>query len=177
MRKFHAAPFIDAWVNIAFVDQWLSTHLAQLDANPRHRIHLTDEGWNNFRNALSRLEEGCASLSMDRAKMTIESIKQRWTRRRQWQEWKHDVADLLSILTSELSQTSLMFIPPDKVPYFDALTLLGPELTSKFSQCTTDIEEAGNCFAAGRWTATVFHLMRIMEYGVRQIASETKSTG
>jgi hypothetical protein len=67
-----------------------------------------------------------------------------------------------------------MFIPPDKAAYYDALTFFGPDITTTFSKCTFDIEEAGKCFAAGRRTASAFHLMRIMEYAVRRIARKLR---
>jgi hypothetical protein len=42
-------------------------------------------------------------------------------------------------------------------------------VNAKFPSIQFDILEAGNCFAAGRGTAVVFHLMRIMEVGVQQL--------
>ncbi len=34
--------------------------------------------------------------------------------------------------------------------------------------------EAANCYAAGRWTASVFHSMRVAEYGLRRLAKRLK---
>lgn len=42
--------------------------------------------------------------------------------------------------------------------------------TAAFPAATLDIEESGKCFALGRWTACVFHLMRVMEHGLRALA-------
>jgi hypothetical protein len=40
----------------------------------------------------------------------------------------------------------------------------------KFPKLTEDIDEAGKCLFFGRYTAVVFHLMRVMEVGVRRLA-------
>ncbi len=53
---------------------------------------------------------------------------------------------------------------------------LGEEVVSKIAELREDAEEAGNCFALGRYTATVFHLMRIMETMVQKLAEELKVT-
>ena len=41
--------------------------------------------------------------------------------------------------------------------------LFGNEVEAKFSQISEDISEAGKCLALGRYTASVFHLMRTLE--------------
>jgi hypothetical protein len=46
--------------------------------------------------------------------------------------------------------------------------LFGEEVEAKFSSMSEDISEAGKCLALGRPTACVFHLMRVMEIGVRR---------
>jgi hypothetical protein len=43
-------------------------------------------------------------------------------------------------------------------------------VTTNFSSTSFDIEEAGKCFATGRNTATVMHLMRVMEIGLKAAA-------
>lgn len=44
---------------------------------------------------------------------------------------------------------------------------LGEEIPAKFPSARDDIEEAGKCLAFGRGTGCVFHLMRVMEVGLR----------
>ncbi|HEY2849107.1 MAG TPA: hypothetical protein VGI97_04465 [Gemmatimonadaceae bacterium] len=47
------------------------------------------------------------------------------------------------------------------------LDALGKTLVlDAFPDLATDIDEAGKCFGTGRFTACVFHLMRVMERGV-----------
>ena len=48
--------------------------------------------------------------------------------------------------------------------------LFDSAVAERFPQAIDDINEAGMCFAMGRYTASVFHLMRILEVGVRELA-------
>ena len=45
---------------------------------------------------------------------------------------------------------------------------------NQFPSANTEIEEASKCFALDRYTAVVFHLMRIMEIGLRSLSSTLK---
>ncbi|SRR5216683_1223154 len=44
------------------------------------------------------------------------------------------------------------------------------ESVSKFYKTTGDIEEAAKCLALGRHTGAVFHLQRVMEFGLKTLA-------
>lgn len=45
--------------------------------------------------------------------------------------------------------------------------LFGMEAEARIPKAANDISEAGKCFATGRYTASVFHLMRAMEAAVQ----------
>jgi hypothetical protein len=62
-----------------------------------------------------------------------------------------------------------MAAPPQKLAQYAQPALFGDEAYSKFPTVITDVSEAGSCFALGRYTACVFHLMRVMEAGIRQL--------
>jgi hypothetical protein len=49
----------------------------------------------------------------------------------------------------------------------DNPNLMGPKVLSAFPAAKSDIIEAGNCLAAECHTACVFHLMRVVEWGLR----------
>jgi len=51
-----------------------------------------------------------------------------------------------------------------------AYELFDPAVAMRFPQAIDDINEAGTCFAMERYTASVFHLMRVLEVGVRELA-------
>lgn len=69
-------------------------------------------------------------------------------------------------------QTVLFFhLPSSQAEFYAKRELFGKEVTARFPNLQSDIEEAGNCLALGRSTACVFHLMRIMEAGTQAFGS------
>ena len=48
--------------------------------------------------------------------------------------------------------------------------LFGEDVESSYPSAAFEIEEAGKCLGLGRDTAAVFHLMRVMEIGLRTVA-------
>jgi len=69
-----------------------------------------------------------------------------------------------------LEELVCLQIPSGKADYYTEAKLFGDEVEVKLSTANYDIEEAGKSFAVGRYTATVFHLMRVIEVGVRAFA-------
>jgi len=86
-----------------------------------------------------------------------------------------DFADAMSHVDSrigdELSLISLFVLEQEKAAYFEPTTpLFGPDVAAKFLSAVYEIDEAGKCLALSRPTASVFHLMRSIEFGVRATA-------
>lgn len=48
----------------------------------------------------------------------------------------------------------------------------GARVNDAFPEATHDIEESGICLALGRGTAAVFHLMRVVERGLRELGKD-----
>jgi len=96
------------------------------------------------------------------------------------------MAQIRECLEAEISTRVFLFVPPNRAPYlvfYDTgptgkkdQPVLGDELRhfspvlAKFPSCGFDLEEAGCCFAAGRFTACVHHLSRLVEFGLVSLA-------
>ena len=89
-------------------------------------------------------------------------------------EFKNSVGILRERIQDELADIIFMFIPKDEAPYFQNERIFGEEVAVKFPQASEDIAEAGNCLAMGRYTACIFHLMRVVEYGLRALAKDLR---
>jgi hypothetical protein len=73
--------------------------------------------------------------------------------------------------TSELGATHFLALGGASSRYFaPADQLFGAEFQAKFISSIFELDEAGKCLALSRPTASVFHLMRLMEYGLRAVA-------
>ena len=89
------------------------------------------------------------------------------------------LGDLIDAIT-HLEQTIIWemedrlsaYIPPERASRYDQKELFGKDVNNKFPTIQFDLVEAGNCYATGRGTAVVFHLMRIMETGVQAFGAK-----
>jgi len=82
--------------------------------------------------------------------------------------------ELHHILVDEMKYRKFLCIEPDKSLFLNEKNLFGSEVSNAFPSAIVDIEEAGKCLAFERWTAAVFHLMRVMEVGLRVLGNTLK---
>lgn len=81
--------------------------------------------------------------------------------------------NITNLVGDELSTKLVLTMPNDKAKYFQPpLPVFPKEVVDKFPSGVEDMFEAGNCFALGRNTACVFHLMRIMEIAVQKFGDK-----
>jgi hypothetical protein len=80
--------------------------------------------------------------------------------------------EIRNSLRRELTlQTVLVLEPREQSYYAPTQPQFGSEVAEKFkTDATFEIDEAAKCLALGRPTASVFHLMRVMEIAVRAVA-------
>ncbi len=78
---------------------------------------------------------------------------------------------ILATLKRELSVTCLFVLEREKGKLFESTApLFGVEVEKAFPAAAFEIEEAGKCLALSRSTASVFHLMRVIEVALRAVA-------
>lgn len=85
------------------------------------------------------------------------------------------VNGVLNCARDELFAVRFGFIPDSKKDYFNKESLFGKAVAHAFPDAAPDIKEAGNCLAHGLYTAAVFHLMRVMEFGLRGLSTRMKA--
>jgi hypothetical protein len=97
-------------------------------------------------------------------------------------------ADSLGIIrgriTHELAIPRFFHVPREKLKYYEqkdtaenSIKAFGPAVDKRFGRrASRDIDEAGKCYALGRNTACVFHLMRIIEVGLESLQKRLKVT-
>lgn len=80
------------------------------------------------------------------------------------------VEELMGRLHDEMKAEVFFHLESTNARFLDPL-LFGEAVAKRFPEASIDIEEAGKCFAFGRHTASVFHLMRVMEHGLSALAA------
>jgi hypothetical protein len=75
------------------------------------------------------------------------------------------------LIHHDLDSYAFEAIPSDRVEYYEAKHLFGENVHERFFSTAYDVSEAGSCYALGRNTACVFHLMRVLEVGLNALAA------
>lgn len=85
-------------------------------------------------------------------------------------EIRNQAKILLETIDSELCYRRFAFVPSDKAALLDKIEHDWKKVWSAFDKAQDDTQEAIKCYALGRNTACVFHLMRVAEHGLRRLA-------
>lgn len=87
-----------------------------------------------------------------------------------FQRFAYHLEAAYTTLHAELAAISFVAIPREYIRYYSTEPLFGLKAFEQFPRAIYDIEEAGKCLAFERSTACVFHLMRVMEEGLKILA-------
>lgn len=79
-----------------------------------------------------------------------------------------ELRTLERIMRNEASGVMFVYIPFCKFDYLNWQKLF-PKSSLLYTPENYDMEHAASCFAVGSYTATVFHLVRLLEKGLRKI--------
>ena len=82
--------------------------------------------------------------------------------------------NLIELIKSEASKRLIFIVPNELKQYFNNDKLFGEKIKEGFPSASEDLKEAGNCLAFGNNTACVFHLMRVVEWGLRALCENLK---
>lgn len=83
------------------------------------------------------------------------------------------LAELQQRMCDEMKARIYLQVSLDKSKYYGpSVPPFGQKVFDCFPSAIDDVAEAGNCLALDRNTAVVFHLMRVMEAGLKVLASE-----
>lgn len=105
----------------------------------------------------------CSAVhQIDRIKATILSVKNP-------DPLDPQVKELEARYLDDLKETFCFILPRDRAKYWTEKHPFGTDVSEAFHSAIIDIEEAGKCLACRRWTAAVFHLMRVTEVGLRAL--------
>lgn len=88
------------------------------------------------------------------------------------------VVELYNTLRYELDERFFLLVAPENETFYrQDEPLFGASVDAALgSSAAEDLSEAGKCYALGRYTAAVFHLMRVMEKAVQIAADKLDAT-
>src|SRR5579862_831578 len=86
------------------------------------------------------------------------------------------IVGLRETMEDELRDRKAVLVPNLKADYCDKERLFGDEVFGAFTSAQSDIQNGGNCYALGLYTACVFHMMRALEAGLQALANDIPVT-
>ncbi len=180
MQRLKLGQFIKAYQNISAFNQALIT-TREMNQN----LKVTNMGLSDFKEMMKSLDslvsifdEAGMNLSSISAKAALAVAEQVPVIDKHAEldisamiKIQAQITDMQSRARDEFVTRYVLVMPPSKIDYYDPTKpRFGKDADLKFSTAADDIKEAEKCFALARYTATVFHLMRVMEIGVRSVA-------
>ena len=142
--------------------------------------HPTENEIKQLEGALNSLSTDCDRLGMKRAQEVIRDIRMDLKYRDSHtyvtlESLHRRILDLKIAIARDLEEQVFMaFYLPD-IEYYEQKQLFGSEVFVKFESARPDVSEAGNCYAMGRYTACVFHCMRVVEKGLHALVGDLNS--
>ncbi len=179
MLEFHAHKFMPVCTGLVVMGRWSRS----LEAR-----HLQANQDNEFAKELERTQKAVRTILPTLTAMGL-SLSARYARyfldlnSQQnnsgfLRSLQFETDRLLTTIHEELKSRRTIMIPMDRAIFYQVEgTFLGPDVCDRFPEVIGDAQEAGNCYALERYTACVFHLMKIMEYIVQKLGKKFKISG
>jgi hypothetical protein len=146
MLRYSAQSFITATSTIAQIAHILN----------RGEV-LTDGQAGALGGALGELMRECEKLDLPMTNLLLKRIQ-------------HQLTELLSRFSDELSTTVMFKVESSKAIYVDPSWLMTTPLYTRFPNAWKEMQSAGKCYAYGEGTACSFHLNRALEWGLKTLA-------
>lgn len=127
----------------------------------------------SFLSILTSVEKHCEVISLKLAAQAAREyrVEVESGRITTYSEASEAIGTLDKIIMLQLRENLFMVIAPERAEFYARPQLFGEAVNTRFPGCQYDIEESGNCYAAGRGTACTFHLMRVMETAVQEFGT------
>lgn len=115
--------------------------------------------------ACSNYEAGVSAKALEELSGHVEFCR-RHSRPLTYREVRNEAAEIRRWLVRELGLALFFRIPGNRTEDFREHRKGWESIIERFPEVDSDLEEARKCFALGRYTATVFHSLLLVEAGV-----------
>jgi len=87
---------------------------------------------------------------------------------------EHELGFLRQCIEADLEKRLFAFLDPRRVEIFWAMEKNWKDIFAQIPDAKRDIEDAHNAYMTELYTATIFHLMRVAEHGLRILAKKLR---
>jgi hypothetical protein len=172
MQQFSAAMFCAIGRYLLLTkDIFLKSPLTQIEAGTLKRPEKPDiENTTDAAMVIETIRWACESTGLTVSVRAVDKIYGLFERGCTVQQIASALDQLGETITWEMEDNTFMFIPASRAQRYEKEQAFGKDVASSFPSASFDIKEAGTCFASARYTACVFHLMRVLEIGLNTFA-------
>lgn len=123
---------------------------------------------------LNTADRNIADLPLELTKVKIKTILNSLRAGRHMRNLENTLYEIAAIrerMLDELKELKFNHVSEQQLEYYENSDFFS-QLTVKLPGIASDCSEAGNCIALERYTASVFHLMRVMELCVVELGNK-----
>lgn len=173
MLRFYASVFAACYRDLTSMNGTLVLHL--VDGDGPELVHSVPVLRDNLLESLDGMLPEAHRLPLSPALLRkIERLRSRVSDDAHLNIYQADtlLKELNGDFIEELTEHCFFTVSPQRRIFHERKNLFGLIVTTQFPEIEDDIAAAGRCFAYEEWTATVFHLMRAVERGLQELASQ-----
>jgi hypothetical protein len=142
---------------------------------------MAEKDFLDYRHSLEALKSHCVALGLSTSKTLFNREIAGLKATVSYKDGCQKMGELSRCIEAEIASKMFFYIPSELAAYLALFTADGTfelgealqpfvSVIEKYPSSRFDILEAGNCYATSGFTASVYHLMRICEYGLVSLA-------
>jgi hypothetical protein len=158
MQRFSAAAFFSIATQLSIMSE-----NAERERQGGIAFSITPEQRETFLTSLRQIEAECKKLDLKVSLHAASEAIYTFERSKYFGDLGRGTEQLRNTIEWEMRSFLFFHVPSKQAEFYAQQELFGPEVKTKFPSIHFDMVEAGNCYAMGRGTACVFHLMRVLE--------------
>jgi hypothetical protein len=164
--KFSASQFYTIADVLASLEAIINAAKPDEEVNQATREKLTK--------MVTNIGKRCEEINLSMSLCSVERLSKAVGSHDKFQKFKGLFEELNNRIHDEIQDNLFLFIPKTHVRFYEAEQLFTAQVEAAFPSATYDIKEAGKCLALRRNTASVCHVMRILEIGLRALAKRLR---
>lgn len=167
MKKIEIASYYDIGSMIAMTSEF---------ASRKEKSDLSEDDIKALSKELGRIKEHLEAVEMRHSLAQLNHILFKFEQKdlTTWNEAKAKFDSLNIAALRELNDIFVGYIPADRAAMWGQEKPFGKYVYDNFESARADAAAACNCYAVEQYTASVFHLMRVAELGLRALARERR---
>lgn len=168
MLELKAEAFYRAGISLRTMRLFLDRTMRELSVEEHEKP--ADEATRSVvRECVGDLADACQVMVVPSTTDAVVRLTKESDKSCSYRRLKDLIRDVEMRLMDDLKRVTMLVIAPDKVHYYTEPFPFGEGVETAFPSTRDDIEAAGKCLALDQGTATVFHLIGVMEIGLRSL--------